>query len=271
MHVILDTAQMAAKSREQAVKEAMAGVSVPVEVTYLGKPDAVQTRMKYALLDSGVEALEYVTSSMRLSRRRSHLQVAAPERLLLGINGAAAAKLEQHGTTRSLGVGELVMVDLTCGYEYEFSPGRNRSIQIDYSNLGLSVDQIRAAAFQLTMSPVYGLLRDHIWQMCEDSEQLVQDPAASAVTRATEHLIRALVRSATEPDSELCREALRESLLERILYYARGNIADPELGSTKIAFVHDISRPELARTWAPMGTGLEDWIAAERRRVLDTS
>jgi hypothetical protein len=268
VQIVLDTAQMAAKTREDAVRAAMAGVSVPVEVTYLGAPDAVQTRMKYALLDSGVEALEYVTSSMRLSRRQTHLQVAAPERLLLGINGAAIAKLEQHGTTRSLGVGELVMVDLTCGYEYEFSPGRNRSIQIDYSNLGLSVDQIRTAAFQLTSSPLYGLLRDHIWQMCEDSERIAQDPAASTATRATEFLIRALVTSATEPDSKLCREALRESLLERILYYVRGNIADPALSSKRIASIHGIGLPELVRIWEPMGADLEDWIATERQRAL---
>ncbi len=263
MAVILDTDLITPGARAGAIKDAMAYASVPCEVTHRCPADAAWARVAYTPLGPTAEIVSHQGSGLRMTRQARHLRVAAPERISLALHGPGSGAMTQRDVTRVLEAGEMLLVDLTAPYDYWFGAGGSSSFQVDCDDLDISVPVARAAAARLGGSPLYGLVRDHLGQLCRDAEVLSLPPAGPAVRRATMQLMRALIVSAAD-EGALRRDAVAETLLQQVLHYLRAHLADRDLAAGQIASAHGISVRQLQRTWSEMGVELRDWITAER-------
>ena len=134
---------------------------------------------------------------------------------------------------------------------------------IDPNQLSLPGDVIRSAAPSLEASPLYGLVRAHFANLCQNSVDL--PPAAAAmVGRATVQLIRALI--ATAVDDVRQHEALYATQLLRITMYIDAHLHDQKLNADQIAAAHNISTRQLYNVWNRAGRGatLSQWIIQRR-------
>ena len=62
-----------------------------------------------------------------------------------------------------------MLVDLTAPYDFAWSGhGASLAFQIDYADLGLSVETVRAAARRLPSSPLYDLVLHHLTRAAQD-------------------------------------------------------------------------------------------------------
>ena len=267
MAVILDTDLIPPGARAGAIKDAIAYASLPCEVTHVYPADAAWARVAYTPFGPTAEIVSHQGSGLRMTRYARHLRAAAPERISLALHGPGAGTMAQRDVTRILGAGEMLLVDLTDRYDYWFSAGGSSSFQVDYDDLDISVPLARTAAARLRGSPLYELVHDHLWQLCQDAEVLSLSPAGPAVRQATIQLTRALIMSAAD-EGTLRRDALAETLLQQMLHYLRANLADPDLSVEQIASAHGISVTQLQRTWSQMGVELRDWIIAERLEAI---
>jgi AraC-like DNA-binding protein len=83
------------------------------------------------------------------------------------------------------------------------------------------------------------------------------------VGRPSIELVRALLTTHLDA-SALVKESAEETLLLRILEYARAHLAEPALNATQIAVAHHISVRHLYNVLARGGISLGDWIRARR-------
>jgi len=154
--------------------------------------------------------------------------------------------------------------DLTAAYDVTWSGlGGSRCFQLPYDRLGLPLDLIRAAVPRIRASPLYDLVRYHLNYLSSEADRLQDDPGLAALGNATTELLRALVASAAAPGS-LVRQVREETMLTRILAYARRHLTEPDLGPQRIASAHNISLRQLYTLFQHAGLGLEPWIITQR-------
>lgn len=88
-------------------------------------------------------------------------------------------------------------------------------------------------------------------------------PAQAAIGVPTVELVRALLTTRTGAQ-RLARESLANSLVERILTYARMHLADPGLTPQRIAAAQHISVRHLYAVLADAEISLATWIRTQR-------
>jgi AraC-like DNA-binding protein len=156
-----------------------------------------------------------------------------------------------------------MLVDLTAPYDFAWSGrGASQAFQIDYADLGLGVETVRAAAARLPSSPVYELVLHHLTALPGILESLQDSPAAEMVGVATTQLVRALLTSAAEHDNEPL--AMADVLFSRITWYMRRHLTDPGLSPARIAAAHHVSVRYLYKLFADRHRSLEQWLITER-------
>jgi hypothetical protein len=74
-------------------------------------------------------------------------------------------------------------------------------------------EDIRRAAPYLSSSPLYGLVCDHVSQLCRDSEQLGATSSAGSIGTATAQLVHALFLSVVT--GEMSRELTADTTVAR--------------------------------------------------------
>lgn len=132
---------------------------------------------------------------------------------------------------------------------------------------------VRAGAPRLRSSPLHDLVRDHLEGMARAADRLAADPGAAALGSATVELVRALLVSAAG-DERLAPAVREETLVTRVLAYARAHLTDPDLDPAGLAAVHNVSLRTLYKAFAQAGLSLEQWLITERleaARVLLSS
>ena len=122
---------------------------------------------------------------------------------------------------------------------------------------------IRAAAPRLHASPLYDLVRYHVNYLSAEADRLQDDAGLAALGNATTELFRALVASAAGHGA-LLRHVREETILTRVLAYARRHLAEHDLGPERVAAAHNISRRQLFALFQHAGFSLEQWIITQR-------
>ena len=115
----------------------------------------------------------------------------------------------------------------------------------------------------LAASPLYPLVRQHFTTLCADSAHLPPEVSAR-LGRATIQLVAALIASAVGDTRQ--RDALNETLLQRVTMYIDARLSDPGLTADQIAAAHGVSLRQLYRVWASSGHGVPvaEWIVQRR-------
>ncbi|MDF5754366.1 helix-turn-helix domain-containing protein [Spongiactinospora sp. TRM90649] len=263
MGFILDTADIPAGDRVEAVHAAMMNASAPCQVIHEHPERGIRTRIEVWELGRA-NVFTARSSGIRLLRTaRQARQDAAPV-IALSVQRRGDGRHQQLERRQTVAPGELIAVDLSSAYDYSWSgEGAAACVQIPIEELGLPVDVIRRALGRLPTSPLYPMVTGHIAHLARDAERISADPAAPGVGAAGIELARALLASATH-DPRYSRPVLAETLPTRIRAYVRRHLNDPGLSPETIAAAHHISLRYLYKVCADAGLGLEQWIIGER-------
>lgn len=261
--LLLDTAAIPVDDRIEVFNAAMLDASVPMAITHEDPGRPIHARMHLWHLGAG-ELFTSDNSGFRLRRAQRHLALEGKPYLALALQASGLCQFEQFGHQHVIRRGELMLNDLTAPYDVTWSGlGGSRCFQIPYDRLGLPEDLIRAAAPRLRASPLYELVRHHVNYLSTEVTRLQDDAGLSALGNATAELFRALVASAAS-HGVLLRQVREETMLTRVLAYARRHLAEHDLTPDRIAAAHNISRRQLYGVFQQAGFSLEQWIITQR-------
>ncbi|MEV6283488.1 helix-turn-helix domain-containing protein [Kribbella sp. NPDC051770] len=262
MAVLLDTAALPRADREEAFYAAMMSASVPARVEHETPSGEVHARMDFWLLGTP-DLFRNEGTGIRLVRTPKHVRIGAPERLALAVQVIGTGRFDQAGREQRVRTGELMLVDLTAPYDFAWrGAGASQAFQIDYADLGLSVETIRAAAPRLRSSPLYDLVLHHLTVMPTVADALQGTESAAQLGEATTSLVRALLTSAA--DHRDSAPAMADVLFARITWYARNHLTDPGLTPARVAAEHNISLRYLYKLFAKHQLSFEQWLITER-------
>ncbi|MDP5317041.1 helix-turn-helix domain-containing protein [Streptomyces poriferorum] len=263
MALVLDTADLPRRDREEAVFAAMLTATPACRLAHWDPEAALYARID--LWDfGGVSLWRHEGSGVRMTRTAAHIRQDAPEIAAIALQEFGRARRVQAGHTSEPHRNALLLSDLTAPYDYAWSGvGAASALSIPYDRLGLPVDLVRRAAPLLHTSSLYGFVRDQLSAMAAAADTLAADPGAAALGEASVSLVRALLASAAHDDRR-ARPALAETLPVRIHAYIDQHLRDPLLRPASIAAAHSISLRQLYREVQPPQLTLEQWIISRR-------
>jgi AraC-like DNA-binding protein len=237
--------------------------SAPCHVLHESPDGAVHARME--VWDFGNATIFTQRSSgIRLLRTAKLARQDGMPVIALSVQQRADGRIEQHSRQRVVPPGELLVVDLSGPYDFSWSgDGGAGCLQIPYDHLGLPLDVVRRAAFEVAASPLYAMVTAHIAQLTRDPSGITGDAASATAAAASIDLARALLVS-TVHSGKHARQVFAETLLTRIRTFARLHLADPDLVPATIAAAHNISLRQLYKLCADADLSLEQWIINER-------
>ena len=262
MPVLLDTETLAPGDRSEALREAFRNNTAPQIVTFsTSRP--VRHRMELFELGQAAHMLRNTGTGLNIIRGPRQVRQAAPEQLAIGLQMRGQGLLEAASKDETCEPGHLVLVDVTRPYSFRQSVvSDHKVLLIEQPHLALPVDVVRAAAPLLKNSPLYDLVRMHLWRLCDGLGEVTPEVQAM-VGRATQELVRALI--ATAADDVRQREALQATLQLRITLYIDAHLHDPSLDAEKIAAAHNVSTRQLYKLWARTDSlPLSQWIITRR-------
>jgi len=261
MAVLLDTAVLPRQNRAEALDAALRYATLPHEVIH---EDVSAVHGRIDLWEFGAASLmRQHGSGIRMTRTATQLRTSAPERISLSLltRGRWAYTQRDYSQTVASGQAQLVLTDLTSAFDYDRrGVGGSHSLLVDVDQLNLPVDVIRTASSQLTSSPLYRLMRDHVAELSKVADALTSAERAM-IGRGTTELVRALIASAARHAG--AREAMTGSLMTRITTYLHRHLTEPDLSPARIARAHNISVRWLYDNWTDE-LSLVQWIIRER-------
>ncbi len=261
--LLLDTATVPREARVDAFRAAMGEASVPCRIDHEDPVGGVRAHMH--LWQFGPANLFTADSTgFRLLRTPRHVRMEGTPVVALAVQARGIGRFTQFETDQVVRSGGLMLSDLTGPYSFSWTGwGGSRAFQVPYEHLGLPVDVVRRAGPQLAASPLYGLVHAHLTRLADRAEELSRDPGAAALGRGTTELVRALLVSAAG-DARLRPAVRAETLVTRVLAYAREHLTEPDLTPQRIARAHNVSVRLLYRACADAGLSLEQWIIEQR-------
>ncbi|MYW43943.1 AraC family transcriptional regulator [Streptomyces sp. SID161] len=272
--LLLDLATVAPRDRVDAFHHALTDSSVPNDVLHEEPASGIHARMEmwrvgdldlFATRNSGFE----VRRTQRHVRHHRNDPVVSVSLQPEGVHRAEVA-----GRRRLLGADDICVFHELSSRVYGWSgDGASRSVMFDMRRLGLPVHVVEKAAARLRASPLHDLVLDHLRAVWRDPDRLETDPGAPELASATTGLVRALLLSAAHAEeSAEVRSVMDDTLLTRVMAYARRHLADRTLTPERIAAEHAISVRRLYGLLGEAGISLEQWLIAERlgeaRRML---
>ncbi len=261
--ILLDTRELPVDERVEAFRGALLTASVPSLVRMEEGGERAFARMERWHFGE-LTLFTSSSSGWAVTRSPRYLRLEGAPMVSLSLQVRATGRFGQSGRQERVEPSELMLNDLTIPYDFAWSgSGGAQALQVPYDALALPPHIVRRGAERLRASPLYDLLRAHIARLQADADTLAGDPGAAALGSATLELVRALLTSAAGVDA-YARAALAESLLQRVLAYARTHLTEPDLTPARIAHAHSISVRALYRLCAQAGLSLEQWIIEQR-------
>ncbi|MER7718570.1 AraC family transcriptional regulator [Streptomyces flaveolus] len=272
--LLLDLNAVAPRDRVEAFRHAMTDSSVPNDILHEEPASGIHARMElWRIGELGL--FQTRNSGFALHRTTRHVRHHRS-------NPVVSVSLQTSGVGRSEVAGRqqlLLPDDITVFHElvpraYGWSgDGASQAMVIGVDRLGLPVDLVLKASLQLRASPMYYLVLHHLQELWREPGRLEGDPGAPVLASATVELVRALLISAAHHhDDPQTRTVMADTLLTRVMAYARRHLTEPDLTPARIAAAHAISQRRLYALLSDAGVSLEQWIIDERleeaRRML---
>jgi AraC-like DNA-binding protein len=189
-----------------------------------------------------------------------------PEGISLAVRPTGRWSLSQGSITRCSETNDfLTVVDVTQAMRVELDADTTLwQMFFSAEQLGLSVDEIRAAAKVIEHSPLRQLTASHLLHLSSVDDDVLPPEAQRSVGRATIELVRAMLLSAARPDecggSEVSGEALRYAVKQHI----QRHLHDPGLTPAAVARAHHISVRHLYNVWKEERVTVARWIGQQR-------
>ncbi|GHE58947.1 hypothetical protein GCM10018785_30240 [Streptomyces longispororuber] len=272
--LLVDLDDVAPGQRVEAFHHALTNESVPNHVVHEEPATGIRARMEAWRIG---DVPMFATRNTGFTVRRTVGHVRRQRS-----NPVVSVSLQPRGLHR----GEVAGQRLTYGPDdicvfHELTPraygwsgdGSSQAMLFDVERLGVPLETVVKASLQLRASPLHDLVLNHLRGLWRDPARLAADPGAAALAGATTELVRALLLSAAHGEAApAARDALDDTLLTRVLAYARRHLADRDLTPERIAAEHAVSVRRLYLVLNDAGISLEQWLISERltkaRRML---
>lgn len=263
MSLILDTRQIPAADRADAVRETIARTVVSVDIEFPAESGAA---VFGAITDLGpVRVCSVRSNAVKVERTPKLARDELAPSIFLGVQVAGSSLIVQGDREAVLRPGDLAFSESTTPYTLLDGDGiRQHFFSIPMASLALPYDAIRQLA-AVTLSPGHPVadLAATYFRRLASRPDIFKEPGAAAVGRPSIELVRALITTHLDA-SALAKDSYEETLLLRILEYARAHLAEPGLNATQIAVAHHISVRHLYNVLARGGISLGDWIRSRR-------
>ncbi|GGZ02733.1 helix-turn-helix transcriptional regulator [Streptomyces poonensis] len=264
--LLLDLTTVAPRERVEAFRHALTDDLVPNDIRHEEPGSGIHARMElwrvgglelFATRNSGFE----VRRTARHVRHHRNSPVVSVSLQPLGVHRA-----EVSGRQLLLGSDDICVFHELSARAYGWSgDGGSQSVMFDMHRLGVPVDTVVRASLRLRASPLHGLVLNHLREVFRDPARLEADPGAGSLASATTELVRALLLSAAHAEETAeVRSVMDDTLLTRIMAYARRRLADRDLTPERIAAEHAVSVRRLYVLLNEAGISLEQWLITER-------
>ncbi|MEU3568915.1 AraC family transcriptional regulator [Kitasatospora sp. NPDC036755] len=264
--LLLDLDTVPPRERVEAFRHALTDSSVPNDIAHEEPENGIHARME-AWRIGGLDFFSTRNSGFEVRRTAHHVRHHRSDPVV-------SVSLQPLGVHRAdvAGRQELLGFDDICVF-HELSPrtygwsgdGASRSVLFDANRLGVPVETVVRASQRLRASPLHGLVLQHLRGVWSDPDRLEADPGSAALASATTELVRALLLSAAHAEGTAeVRSTMDETLLTRIMAYARSRLADRDLTPERIAAEHAVSLRHLYAVLSGAGISLEQWLITER-------
>jgi AraC-like DNA-binding protein len=275
--LLLDLDSVAPRERAEAFHHALTDSSVPNDVFHEEPEAGIHARMNvwrvggldlFATRNSGFEVRR---TQRHVRHHRSHPVVS------VSLQPEGRHRAEVAGRRRLLGPDDICVFHELSPRVYGWSgDGASQSMMFDMERLGVPVETVETASLRLRASPLHDLVLNHLRGVWRDPDRLQADPGAQALAAGTTELVRALLLSAAHAEEAApVRSVMDDTLLTRVMAYARRHLGDRGLTPERIAAEHAISVRRLYLLLSDAGLSLEQWLITERlataRRMLTSA
>ena len=267
MALLLDTTNLPAGKRDDAISAALSEAYVPMRASH-GVPDElIDNQTQSWRMGPRSDLLRISDNALRLSRTASDKQPDDRELLAISYQHRGTSVFLEDDGPQVKYAGKLFLRDVSRGYEFAFAGEADMSAFVmTYEDLGMGVSVVEAASRRLTTSTLYNLVRVDLGRLSDAARDLSEDEdARGLLAAAMVSLTRALVAS-TDPDSRHARDVIEEALPDTVSLYIRHHLNDASLDTEQIAAANHISTRHLDQLWTAAGEDLEDWILRQRLR-----
>ncbi|MET8701320.1 AraC family transcriptional regulator [Kitasatospora sp. NPDC004723] len=272
--LLLDLHTVPPRERVEAFRHALTDSLVPNDIAHEEGEAGIHARMELWQV-GGLDLFATRNSGFEVRRTAQHVRhhrespVVSVSLQPLGVHRAEVA-----GRRELLGSHDICVFHELSPRTYGWSgDGASQALMFDMHRLGVPVETVERASLRLRASPLHGLVLQHLRGLWHDPARLEADPGAEALASATTELVRALLLSAAHAEESVeVRSTMDETLLTRVMAYARAHLADRDLTPERIAAEHAVSVRRLYTLLGGAGISLEQWLIEERlgkaRRML---
>lgn len=262
---VLDTGSVPPRDREELVRHAVWESVVRIDIAHHVPPDDLSVHM--ALDDVGAIGICSARASAMTIRRTPRLAREDDEEpaVFLGLQMSGTGVVVQNDREALLKPGDFALYDTTRPYTLLFGEGVDQHfLRLPHAALALPARSLREiTAVTLGAGNPLALLAGAYFRRLASDEQLRRGRHADAALEPGVELIRAAVASQLG-DPDRARGPLEETLVPRIMWYIRANLADPGLSPARIAAAHGVSVRHLYTVLGRSGISLGDWIRTHR-------
>ncbi|MFI2235653.1 AraC-like ligand-binding domain-containing protein [Streptomyces chrestomyceticus] len=264
--LLLDLATVPPRERAEAFHHSLTDSSVPNDVLHDEPDSGIHARMEGWRV-GGLDLFATRNSGFQVRRTERHVRHHRSRPVVsvsLQLYGAHRAEVADRRYL--LGPDDLCVFHELSPRLYGWSgDGASQAMMFDMGRLGVPVDVVVKASLRLRASPLHDLFLQHLRGVWRDPDRLAADPGADALASATTDLFRALLLSAAHgEEAPTVRPAMDDTLLTRVMAYARRHLADRELTPERIAAEHAVSVRGLYLLFSQEGISLEQWLITER-------
>src|SRR5580658_1735850 len=196
MTVVLNTRDLPVEDRREALYEAFASSTVPVNLVFGGEGAPLLAKVEAWTLGPA-SVFQVHAPDLDVVRTERHARSDSPELLAVAVPLRRPGRLCFGAESLEALPGQINLVDMAAPYEFSWSgSGGAWSFKVPYEQLQLDPPMVRKAATRLSASPLYEVVGDYIRHLAREIDAVASDPTGSGVAVATTELIRALVTSA---------------------------------------------------------------------------
>ncbi|WP_433781568.1 helix-turn-helix domain-containing protein [Actinomycetospora sp. CA-101289] len=263
MTVLLDSREIPAVDRDQAVREAVARMKVPLDIEFPVRTGPV---VRGAFTDLGsVRVCSCRSNATRVTRTARLTRDDFEPSVFLALQKSGSSVITQLGRETVLRTGDLAVLDTTAPFAMADAGGvRQYLVRVPVDRLALPPGALRqVCAVRLSpRHPVADLTAGYFKRMASRPD-LLDHPDGDAVGQPSIELIRAVISTHLHM-GVVAAESLNATLRVRILEYVRAHLYDPRLNGAQVAAEHHISVRQLYKVLADGDVTFTDWIRERR-------
>lgn len=266
MVVVLDTVNVPARERNDALSAVISDAAYPTRVSHDLPDELIRNRTQSWAVGASNSLIRTQDTNMRFTRASRNLRADDREVWAMSLqHRGTGIHVSAQGDAVIQPAGALLLADVARSYVFAFDgKADNASFLMTYDELDLPFSLVAKASWKLGHSPLHRLVQSHFAHLSDVAEELPGDSAASALVASTTiQLIRALVAS-TGLDDRRARDASQETRRTTLLTYARQHLRDPELNARQIAAANHMSERQVYKLWSQSSESLSEWILRER-------